>query len=50
MSMMQERLKQYDVVRWVNDFLEQLENIKQFQEKTSVRLLSPQTIIKAIHK
>jgi trehalose 6-phosphate synthase/phosphatase len=40
MSMMQERLKQYDVVRWVNDFLEQLENIKQFQEKTTVRLLS----------
>ncbi|MGZ5134469.1 MAG: bifunctional alpha,alpha-trehalose-phosphate synthase (UDP-forming)/trehalose-phosphatase [Flavitalea sp.] len=44
MSMMQERLKQYDVVRWVNDFLEQLENIKQFQEKTSVRLLSPNQI------
>ena len=38
MSMMQERLKQYDVVRWVNDFLEQLENIKQFQEKTSVTI------------
>jgi len=44
MSMMQERLKQYDVVRWVNDFLEQLENIKQFQERTSVRLLSGKQI------
>lgn len=40
MSMMQERLRQYDVVRWVTDFLDQLENIKQFQEKTSVRLIS----------
>lgn len=49
MSMMQARLQQYDVVRWVNDFLEQLENIKQFQEKTSVRILSSKqvkTIIK----
>ena len=44
MSMMQERLKQYDVVRWVNDFLEQLDNIKQFQDKTSVRVLSPKQI------
>jgi trehalose 6-phosphate synthase/phosphatase len=41
MSMMQDRLKQYDVVHWVNDFLEQLDSIKQVQEKTSVRLLSP---------
>lgn len=43
-SMMQERLKQYDVVRWVNDFLDQLENIKQFQDKTSVRLLSSKQV------
>jgi trehalose 6-phosphate synthase/phosphatase len=41
MSMMQDRLKQYDVVHWVNDFLDQLDSIKQVQEKTSVRLLSP---------
>jgi trehalose 6-phosphate synthase/phosphatase len=40
MSMMQERLKQYDVVRWVTDFLEQLDNAKQFQVKTMVRVLS----------
>ncbi len=44
MSMMQERIKQYDVVHWVNDFLEQLENIKQLQAKTSVRLLSPRKV------
>lgn len=44
MTMMQERLKQYDVVRWMNDFLEQLDNIKQLQDKTSVRLLSPKQI------
>jgi len=44
MAMMQERLKQYNVVRWVNDFLEQLENIKQLQEKTCVRILSSKQI------
>ena len=44
MSMMQDRLKRYDVVRWVNDFLDQLDNIKQFQEKTSARVLSPKQI------
>lgn len=44
MAMMQERLKQYDVVRWVNDFLEQLDNIKQFQEKTRVRLISSKQV------
>ncbi|MBC7826314.1 MAG: bifunctional alpha,alpha-trehalose-phosphate synthase (UDP-forming)/trehalose-phosphatase [Chitinophagaceae bacterium] len=49
MSMMQERLKQYDVVRWVNDFLDQLDNIKQMQEKTSVRLLTSRQIKKILH-
>ena len=49
MSMMQERLKQYDVVRWVNDFLEQLDNIKQLQEKTSVRLITPKQVKTIIH-
>ena len=44
MSMMQDRLKQYDVVRWVNDFLDQLDHIKQFQDKTSARVLSPKQI------
>ena len=44
MSMMQDRLKRYDVVRWVNDFLEQLDHIKQFQDKTGVRVLSPKQI------
>jgi trehalose 6-phosphate synthase/phosphatase len=44
MSMMQDRLKRYDVVRWVNDFLDQLDNIKQFQDKTSARVLSPKQI------
>ena len=44
MAMMQHRLKQYDVVRWVNDFLDQLDNIKQLQQKTSVRVLTPRQI------
>lgn len=49
MTMMQERLKQYDVVRWVNDFLEQLDHVKQLQEKTGVRVISPKQV-KAIVK
>jgi trehalose 6-phosphate synthase/phosphatase len=39
MEFMQRRLKEYDVVRWVKDFLEQLENIKKEQIKQSVKLL-----------
>ena len=40
MTMMQKRLKQYDVVRWVDDFLDQLAGVKQLQENNSVRHIS----------
>ncbi|MEO6916632.1 MAG: bifunctional alpha,alpha-trehalose-phosphate synthase (UDP-forming)/trehalose-phosphatase, partial [Chitinophagaceae bacterium] len=44
MAMMQRRLRDYDVVRWVTDFLEQLADIKQEQNKLSVKVLYPATI------
>ncbi|MDP4150091.1 MAG: bifunctional alpha,alpha-trehalose-phosphate synthase (UDP-forming)/trehalose-phosphatase [Bacteroidota bacterium] len=36
---MQRRLKEYDVTRWVNDFLEQLAQVKQDQQKQKVKFL-----------
>ena len=38
-SLMQRRLKEYDVFRWVNDFMDQLSQVKQEQQKQMVRLL-----------
>jgi trehalose 6-phosphate synthase/phosphatase len=40
MHLMQRRLKDYDVVRWVTDFLEQLTLIKQEQQKLSSKVLN----------
>ncbi|MEO5996419.1 MAG: bifunctional alpha,alpha-trehalose-phosphate synthase (UDP-forming)/trehalose-phosphatase [Chitinophagaceae bacterium] len=39
MALMQKRLKDYDVVRWVNDFLEQLNEVKEEQSNLSVKLM-----------
>lgn len=39
MSLMQKRLADYDVVRWVNDFLEQLLNVKREQEKQLTKFM-----------
>ncbi len=46
MQAMQKRLEEYDIVQWVNDFLDQLAKIKKDQEKMQVKLLD----IKAIQK
>ncbi len=39
LSYMKKRLKDYDVVRWVNDFLDQLQNARHDQEKNKVHYL-----------
>ncbi len=44
LSLMQSRLKEYDVVRWVNDFLEQLTQVRQEQLKQKVRFLDEKAI------
>lgn len=39
MALMQKRLADYDVVKWVNDFLDQLGNVKKEQQKLQTKLL-----------
>lgn len=39
MSLMQRRLQEYDVFKWVNDFMDQLAQVKQEQRKQAVKLL-----------
>ena len=41
---MQKRLQEYDVVKWVNDFLEQLAQVKQEQDRQKVRYLDEKAI------
>jgi len=48
MELMQKRLKDYDVSRWMNDFLEQLEVVKKEQEKLRVKFLDDRVINKMI--
>jgi trehalose 6-phosphate synthase/phosphatase len=43
-NLMQRRLQEYDVFKWVNDFLEQLTQVKQEQQKQKVKLLDDKTI------
>jgi trehalose 6-phosphate synthase/phosphatase len=43
-ALMQKRLADYDVVKWVNDFLDQLMNIKREQRKQEVKLLDDKVI------
>ncbi len=43
---MQQRLADYDVMSWVNDFLEQLANVKKEQGKLKVKMLEPKTVLK----
>jgi trehalose 6-phosphate synthase/phosphatase len=40
MALMQKRLKDYDVMRWVNDFLEQLSNTKAEQSKLKIKIMN----------
>jgi len=44
MVLMQRRLQEYDVVKWVNDFLEQLRETKKEQQKLSVKTLDDKTV------
>jgi trehalose 6-phosphate synthase/phosphatase len=44
LSYMQRRLEEYDVHKWINEFIEQLKNSKLEQEKLRVRILDRQTI------
>jgi trehalose 6-phosphate synthase/phosphatase len=44
MALMQRRLREYDLVKWVNDFLEQLKETKQEQQKLIVKTLDEKTI------
>jgi trehalose 6-phosphate synthase/phosphatase len=46
MKQMQKRLSDYDVVSWVEDFLEQLESIKKEQSKLKVKMLEPRVVEK----
>ena len=46
MKLMQARIADYDVERWVNDFLEQLTSVKQQQEKMKVKLIDDKEIEK----
>lgn len=39
MSLMQRRLQEYDVIKWVNDFMDQLAQVKQEQQKQKVKIL-----------
>jgi trehalose 6-phosphate synthase/phosphatase len=50
MMAMQKRLKEYDVVQWVNDFLDQLAKVKNEQKKLRVKLLDEITVSKMLHE
>jgi trehalose 6-phosphate synthase/phosphatase len=41
---MQRRLQEYDVFKWVNDFMDQLIQVKQEQQKQKVKLLDDKTM------
>jgi trehalose 6-phosphate synthase/phosphatase len=43
MALMQQRLSDYDVIKWVSDFLDQLANVKLEQEKQQVKVLDERT-------
>jgi trehalose 6-phosphate synthase/phosphatase len=44
LALMQRRLQEYDVVKWVNDFMEQLMQIKQEQQKQKVKILDDKAL------
>jgi trehalose 6-phosphate synthase/phosphatase len=43
-SLMQRRLQEYDVFKWVNDFMDQLAAVKQEQLKQKVKVLDEKTL------
>ena len=44
MVLMQRRLQEYDVIKWMNDFLEQLKETKKEQQKITVKILDEKTV------
>jgi trehalose 6-phosphate synthase/phosphatase len=44
MSLMQRRIQEYDVFKWVNDFMDQLGQVKLEQQKQAVKLLDDKAI------
>ena len=44
MTMMQKRLREYDVVKWVTDFLDQLLSVKKEQQKLRMKLLDEKAV------
>jgi len=48
MVMMQKRLKEYDVVKWMSDFLDQLLSVKKEQQKLRMKLLDENAVQKII--
>ena len=49
MALMQKRLADYDVVKWVNDFLDQLSNVKKEQQKLETKLLDSKIYARIHH-
>jgi len=43
-SLMQRRLQEYDVFKWVNDFMDQLQQVKAEQRKQKVKVLDEKTL------
>lgn len=44
LALMQRRLQEYDVIKWVNDFMEQLAQVKQEQQKQKVKILDDKAL------
>lgn len=50
MELMQRRLRDYDVTRWMNDFLDQLQSMKKEQDKLRVKVLDDRIINKMLRE
>jgi trehalose 6-phosphate synthase/phosphatase len=48
LQLMQKRLAEYDVIKWVSDFLDQLENVKMQQKKQITKMLD-EKVMAQIH-
>jgi trehalose 6-phosphate synthase/phosphatase len=44
LALMQRRLQEYDVIKWVNDFMDQLAQVKQEQKKQQVKVLDEKAL------
>ena len=50
MILMQRRLEEYDVIKWVTDFLEQLKETKKEQQKLTVKVIDDKVIRLICHR